>query len=388
MSPAFHDQPILELAYKLNHDSILYSLLEQSINKARWSAKDQGLTVFPDFDNPDIWPQNCREYLAYLYRFVRWVPNEKDPELHNREVFDMLCHFYWLINQEVEHDRIHYASLQQNEWFSNWLIDFAEKWGCYLDSAESFNPSILQSFLNDAQYHVADSMIDDNGKGLRPNNPSGWLSFNQFFARELNPGLRPVANPDNVTVVTSPADCTFKQQFPISSDSKVTIKYTHTYSIEQLLEDSPYQGSFANGVFAHCFLGPGDYHRFHAPVAGQVLECRAIHGKVYLNVKIENGQYSAPDSAADGYEFSQARGLIMFDTAIGKVAVIPVGMCQVSSVNMLARSGDDLIKGEEFGYFMFGGSDIIMLFQEKANITITMNEGTHYKVGTVVATAE
>ena len=383
-----HDQPVLELVTKLSNDPILYALLEQSINKARWNAEDKGLKVFPDFNDTTIWPINCNQYIGYLYKFVRWIPNEKDAALHNQEVFDMLCHFYWLIDQEVKHDQVEYKTLQYNEWFAAWLVEFAKQWGSFLDSTESFNCSILQSFINDEQYHVSDSMIDDNGAGLRPNNPSGWLSFNQFFARELNPGTRPIFGPDNTNVVTSPADCTFKNQFPINSESKITIKHTHAYSIEQLLDGSPYQGGFANGVFAHSFLGPGDYHRFHTPVAGKVLECRAIQGNVYLNVEIEGGQYSAPDGAEDGYEFTQARGLIIIDSAIGKVAILPIGMCQVSSVNMMAQAGVNLAKGDEFGYFMFGGSDIIMLFQEKANIAIDMNIGTHYDVGMQVATAD
>lgn len=54
-----------------------------------------------------------------------------------------------------------------------------------------------------------------------PYNPSGWLTFNQFFARRLVPGLRPVDSPTDNTVVTSPADCTFKQTFFIAHDGGV-----------------------------------------------------------------------------------------------------------------------------------------------------------------------
>merc|ERR1712045_300475 len=86
--------------------------------------------------------------------------------------------------------------------------------------------------------------------------------------------------------------------------------------------------------------------------------------------KITDGQFDAPDNSEDGYEFAQARGVITIDTSespygdIGIVAIIPVGMCQVSSVSMIATEGSYLQKGDEFGFFQFGGSDIIMLFQE------------------------
>lgn len=89
---------------------------------------------------------------------------------------------------------------------------------------------------------------------------------------------------------------------------------------------------------------------------------------MYLDVNLSQGQFDAPDSATDGYEFTQARGIIIVDTTdspygdIGLVGIVPVGMCQVSSVNMTATVGSDLLKGDEFGYFLFGGSDIIVLF--------------------------
>lgn len=76
-----------------------------------------------------------------------------------------------------------------------------------------------------------------------------------------------------------------------------------------------------------------------------------------LAVNINGNQFDAPDDAKDAYEFFQARGILIIDTAqsecksIGKVAIIPVGMCQVSSVMMTAQAGTSVLKGDEFGYF-------------------------------------
>jgi len=61
------------------------------------------------------------------------------------------------------------------------------------------------------------------------------------------------------------------------------------------------------------------------------------------------------------------------------VAVIPIGMCQVSGVNMIHETNKACLKGDEFGYFTFGGSDIIVLFQEKAQAKIsTETDYRHY----------
>ncbi len=58
---------------------------------------------------------------------------------------------------------------------------------------------------------------DKNSKE-KPNSPRGWQTFNQFFAREINPGMRPVAGMFDDDITVSPADSTFKAKFKIGSD--------------------------------------------------------------------------------------------------------------------------------------------------------------------------
>lgn len=338
------------------------------------------------------WPVNFLGYYKYLDNFARMVPQQSGDEVwrkpgtdENQEVYDRLCHFYWLINQEVPYEGT-IVQVQSIKWFSEWLVNYAKAWGSFLDTTESFDQDILDSFRKSSpMYAVEDSMVND-----RPNTPSGWLTFNQFFARELNPGLRPIASPTDNSVVTCPADCTFKATYPIGPDStipEIIVKKTHKFaSIEDLLEDnSKYKSKFKNGVFAHYFLSPYSYHRFHAPVAGTVLECRPVKGLVYLDVNITGKQFDAPDRAEGGYEFAQARGIITLDTKdspygdIGLVTTIPVGMCQVSSVNMTATVDAELLKGDEFGYFTFGGSDIIVLLQAGAIPDKEIDENGDYR---------
>ena len=179
-------------------------------------------------------------------------------------------------------------------------------------------------------------------------------------------------------MLTAPADCTYKQAYKIDDTGKIepaiTLKGTHTYAtVQQLLRKSAYADAFNGGHFIHLFLGPYSYHRFHTPVAGRVMECYPLIGQVYLQVSLLDGQFEAADSADDGYEFLQARGVITIDTTgspygdVGVVAVIPVGMCQVSGVNMTHEVGRECLKGDEFGYFTFGGSDTIILTQKGTN---------------------
>ncbi|GAA1905397.1 phosphatidylserine decarboxylase [Williamsia serinedens] len=229
--------------------------------------------------------------------------------------------------------------------FGDWLTRFAREWGSYLDSPDSFDEDILRSFVDDSpEYAVQDSMIDS-----RPNMPSGWLTFNQFFARELNSGLRPIAEPNRNSTVVSFADCSFQHVYEIGSDSAIPatrIKGTHTYgTVTQLMQGSDYADRYAGGTFAHYMLPPSAYHRFHVPVSGTVLEAFTIIGQVYPSV----------------------------------------GMAYVASVRLTAAPGGFVAKGDEFGYFQFGGSDIIVLFPLALDPDVDRDD-TARKMGSVIAT--
>ena len=332
--------PIEELAQKLEADNDLANLLQESLKKAKAIASvELDSDLFKALDNPKgiPWPDDIPSYLTYLTKFVKWKPQQSTDKAwtalgtdEQQEVYDRLCQFYWLIDQKVGMGR---KIVEDNQWFSQWLIRYADFWGSFLDTTESFNDEILESFIKDSpKYAVQDSMIDG-----RPNAPSGWLTFNQFFARELNPGLRPISSPTDNSVIASPADCTYRNTYSIDPDStipEIKIKKTHKFaSIEHLLDGSPYASAFANGTFVHYFLGPYSYHRFHTPVAGLLRECRAVKGLVYLDVNLTNNQFDAPDSSQGGYEFAQARGILILDTsesAYGDVGL--VGVCRSECV--------------------------------------------------------
>ncbi len=351
-------------------DQDFVGLLEASLAAAREAAETQ---LAPALFAALPWPISFADYVDFLIEFARLIPQESsDPAwldpgtTEHQEVYDRLCHFYWLIDQPVGPDG---QVVQDIDWFSDWLVAYADAWGEFLDTVESFDDAVLQTFLDDSpKYRVQDSMIDG-----RPNNPSGWLTFNQFFARDLNPGLRPITAPDSNLTAAVPADCTYKEQYRIGPDSSIppiVVKGTHTYAnVRDLLVGSEYADAFAGGYFIHFFLGPYSYHRFHTPVSGTIRECYPVRGKVYLKVQLAEQQFQAYDASEGAYEFAQARGILTIDTAespagnVGIVAVIPVGMCQVSGVNMTHVPGAPALKGDEFGYFTFGGSDIIVLFQ-------------------------
>ncbi|KAA1249692.1 phosphatidylserine decarboxylase [Mycobacterium simiae] len=385
------DAVVHDLRVLLDKEKGLRNLVERSLVKARQSAESQ---LKPDLFEALEWPENLDQYEDYLRRYLRWVPREskakpwqglKPEERYAKEVDDRIAHFYYLVDQTVD-DQVP----QGVESFRCWMTEFARRWGSFLDTAESFSPEILQSFIDNApEYRVYESLV-----GGMPNMPSGWLTFNQFIGRELNGGLRPIAEPASNLVVTSPADCIYQQAYDIDNNSNVppvTVKTANTFgNISQLIKGSAYSESFAGGTFVHYMLPVSAYHRYHLPVAGLVKESFTISGQVFMQVSLENHEFAASDAASSGYEFFQNRGVVTIDTAaagaddIGIVAVIPVGMAHVSSVMITAVQGKRMAKGEEFGHFQFGGSDIIVLFQEGVEPQVDTS-GEYRLVGTPIA---
>ena len=82
--------------------------------------------------------------------------------------------------------------------------------------------------------------------------------------------------------------------------------------------------------------------------------------------------------------FVYVLGLIVLDSPIGLVGCIPVGMSQVSSVVLTPDVGVYLHKGEELGYFQFGGSDFVMIFQKQARVELSCAVGVEYPMGKAV----
>ena len=182
----------------------------------------------------------------------------------------------------------------------------------------------------------------------------------------------------------SPSDSVIQGQWKIDEKSEITSKGVK-WSLHELLDGSPYQDSFKDGTYIHMFLNVNDYHRYHVPVRGIIREARNIHGKVVSDV-LRKSDGTLDDIIGPTFQFNQERGLVVIESPVGLVAVLPIGMAQVSSVNLNVEVGVELFKGQEFGYFAFGGSDIVVLF-EKDRVKITAEAGTHHLQGQTIATA-
>ena len=336
-TPPRHVPVVEELAMLLQARPAMRAALEAALHRA-------DLEGLRDVD----------AFLTYVDGLASFVPVE-------REFAPSALKLYYVIDQAPE-DR-----LNRDESFSAWMKDLVQAWGRFLDTPAS--AAGIASFTARPNYNIGDYVVG----------PSGWLTFNQFFAREVKPGKRPIADPRNDKVIVSPADSVFAGKWDIDASSKVTVKGV-TWAIAKLLDGSPYQGAFENGVVTHSFLNVDDYHRYHVPVAGEIKEIRNIHGRVYMDVvRRPDGSLDVVDG--ETYQQNQERGLVVIDSpGVGLVAVLPIGMSFVSSVNLTPERGARLQKGDEFGFFLFGGSDIVMLFQNK-KVVLDAEVGRKYLQG-------
>ena len=338
------------MAGPAQHEPVVAELIELL---AAQPASRQALNAAIDAaDLKDI--QDVESLYEYLDELVTWVPIE-------RELVPKALQIYYIVNQAPQ------DSLNKDVQFSAWLHRLVQVYGDFLDTPAS--ASGIDSYLSVPNYNIDDYFVG----------PSGWLTFNQFFAREMRPGKRPIAAPCDDSVIVSPADAVYMGQWPINQDSTITVKGVN-WEISELLADSPYQDAFRNGVYTHSFLYVDDYHRYHLPVGGTVKEIRNIHGKVYMDV-VRNADGALDVVDGHTYQFNQERGLVIVDSPqLGLVAILPIGMSYVSSVNLTPEAGAELRKGDEFGYFLFGGSDIVLLFQDK-NIKFDAVIGKKYLQG-------
>ncbi|SDR54127.1 phosphatidylserine decarboxylase [Paraburkholderia fungorum] len=196
----------------------------------------------------------------------------------------------------------------------------------------------------------------------------GFASWNDFFTRRFRDGMRPVDEPDNDKVIVSACEAApYNVQHDVKADDTFWIK-AQPYSLRDVFtaNRSELADTFAGGSVYQAFLSAFNYHRWHAPVSGVVSHAYAVDGTYYSNADSE-GEDPAGLNDSQGYITAvAARAVIVIecdDRSIGKVACIFVGMADVSSCIIEALPGMRLRKGDELGFFQYGGSTCCLVFE-------------------------
>ncbi len=254
------------------------------------------------------------------------------------------------------------ALLFRSSWFSRLM-------GLYYDSP--FSKGKITPVINELGIDEADFSEPK----------ASFPSFNAFFARTLKPEARPFnRDPD---VLVSPADGRVLVFPCLDAYSYAPVK-GYPFTIQQLLPD--HAKRFKNGALATIRLCPADYHRYHFPCAGTIVEYGSIPGHLHSVNPIALGR------GLDVFGTNK-RNYTLIDTShFGPMCFIEVGAFGVGSINNTRQSGP-VEKMNEKGYFKFGGSTVVLLFEagrvrfaEDLIRNSTSNRETLIKVGQDLAT--
>ena len=380
-----HTEAVWALIDICNKNAEVKGLLEHAIRQAAEINPDrrynpaQSLTEFYDFVDWNI-------------RQLPWdVMIHKAPHSYGQSLYGRtdqgIGYFWFIVDQPLEELKgrgFYYPTVEFVEPFSSWLTTYAQSWGEWLSSEESWNDGYYRMVADDPDWGLTYGWY---GKGNQ------WHTYNEFFARELaSPDMRPIAEAD----VVSPVDSWPKTTFAINDNnqleypSDLQIKTAKLSDIGQLIgEDSKYKDAFAGGTLTHTFLDVNDYHRYHAPVDGILRELRKIPGVA------AGGGYTLWDDEEKLYYYSNDMGFQMVETRscaiieneeYGLVAMLPVGMSQICSCNWIPslHVGQTLHRGDEMGYFLFGGSDVVLIFQRGVEVEL-LHMGEHLLMGEAYA---
>jgi phosphatidylserine decarboxylase len=183
--------------------------------------------------------------------------------------------------------------------------------------------------------------------------PYSFHTFNEFFYRRLQPHARPIDPDPNVVVF--PADARHLGFSDASQIDGVFVK-GQKFNLSRLLGDAELANRYARATVVLSRLCPVDYHRFHFPVSGKASETILLNGPLYSVNPIALRRNL-------GYLWENRRTLTMLTTErFGTVLMLEIGATNVGSIQQTFRPGQ-IAKGDEKGYFEFGGSSTLLLFE-------------------------
>ena len=290
------------------------------------------------------------------------------------------------------------------------MITMSVKEGIYRSSPESIKD--IKPFVDSFRGQID---IEDCEKQL-----GEFKSFNDFFTRKLKPTARNIAAPENSDIIVSAADSRLITFDVVSEATRFWVK-GRNFSIAGLLGDTSESQDFANkytkGTMAIFRLAPQDYHRFHSPIQGTIrdikevicirrkfvstqfieeyMKCSELKAKclfisamtfrvlceqdskndlVYQLLSLQiSGDLLTVNPIAVNSVFHDVftrnkRQVCIIDSSFGAVAFVAIGATLVGTICWSVKPGDCVQKGDEMGYFEFGGSTCIALFPDSCPI--------------------
>lgn len=199
----------------------------------------------------------------------------------------------------------------------------------------------------------------------------GFASWNDFFTRRFKEFARPVASREDDKVIVSACEST---PYRISTDVARRDDFWlkgQPYSLADILAGDDAVGQFIGGTVYQAFLSATNYHRWHSPVAGTIVRAFRAQGTYYSEADAQDADALKPTESQSYLAHVATRAVILIqadDPVIALMAFVAVGMSEVSSCKLdpAMTPGHHVAKGDELGFFQFGGSTHCLIFRRGA----------------------
>lgn len=231
----------------------------------------------------------------------------------------------------------------------------------------------------------------------------GFTSWDDFFTREFNEGIRPVEYPDDSSVIINACE---SAPYRIATNVKKADEYWikgQPYSVQDIFNRDDLTDYFTGGTIYQAYLSALSYHRWHSPVDGTVTAAYIVPG-FYYTASYSEGFIAGKDQDPCSPNWSEAylaetspRAIVVIeadDKTIGQIAVIPIGMGEVSTCEIGVKVGQHVKKGEEIGMFHFGGSTHLLVFPPHLDVEFDLKgqtpsfNATNLKIRSKLATVK
>lgn len=257
----------------------------------------------------------------------------------------------------------------------NWSLSFIEERGKFMDSPES--AKIIEEWLSDNSLGNEDFILPADG----------FKSFNDFFTRDLKPGARPIDDATDDAILISPADGIINMiANELTLDTEIPTKGRMTMNLNSLLDHSKYAQKFVGGSAMAIFLMPDNYHHYHSPTTGKIVESKEevgnrLFGMPDLLDMINDGNpgYNKDYSVFEDFK----HGYFIIETKhYGFIAMIPIGLQTVGSVvfekefkSINSKNPLQIFKGDRLGHFKYGGSTVLLIFEKGKFNSLSVEQG-------------
>ncbi len=363
-----------EFKHLIDTDPVIRMYLNQMITQVSSHHKEH--------PEPNINLKNVDQMLHMINDALRMPPEYNSSDLVGCRINSILN---WTMS--VPAGYAVFRNEKINEMFRKILADYTvflnseSSLGSLNDTQNGWKSALARKKLNMHQYQY-----DPNDEYW------GFKSWNDFFTRKFKNGMRPIAEQNNSKAIVSACDSeVFTIQHNVKHSDSFWIK-EQPYSLKDMLNNDILAEKFVGGDVYQAFLSAFKYHRWHSPVSGTIKKAYIKQGTYYSGLESQGVDPASPDYSQGYLSHVATRAIIYIeaDDPVGLMVVMPIGMAEISScvINEKIKPGYRVEKGEELGYFQFGGSTYCLIFQPGVIEKFTFKKGDDVKMGEVIGMAK